>query len=103
MKQESPKRFERVEIQFVNMDDAALEYATVLLRGEEMVIDIQAEDGLSDYLILGKPRRYFFEGLNSAGELMPKVQATWTILGQTYVGVWVEDGHEYLFSFELHE
>jgi hypothetical protein len=66
-----------------------------------MVIDIQDPDGMTVYLIVGKPSRHLFKGHNSAGGSMLEVIATWTILAQTYVGVWVEDGYEYLFSFEL--
>lgn len=96
-----PKKFEKIEIQFLSLDSAESEVATVLLRGEEMVIDILAADGTTDYLIVGKPVKYFLQGVNSAGVGAPKVRARWALLGRVYVGEWVEDGQEYLFSFEL--
>lgn len=95
------KKFDNVEIQFVNLEDADSLNATVLLRGEEMVIDMQDDDGVTAYLIIGKPVDYFFKGVNSAGKTMPKVLASWVKLGSTYVGVWIQDAREYLFSFEL--
>jgi hypothetical protein len=96
------RRFENIEIQFVNLNDASSVRATVLLRGAEMVIDIQnPDDHITDYLIIGKPTDYYFKGRNSATGDVPKVLAMWTKLGQSYVGEWIEDGEEFLFSFEL--
>src|SRR6266850_1505830 len=97
------KKFENVEIQFVNIEDAQALNATVLVRNGEMVIDIQALDGITDYLIVGKPEDYFFQGINSAGKAMPTVRAKWVKLGRIYVGLWIEGGREYLFSFELNQ
>jgi len=96
------KRFENIEIQFVNLDRADTETATVLLRDNEMVIDIQnPDDPRPDYVIVGKLIDYYFKGRNSARGETPKVVAIWTKLGQSYIGEWIEDGVEYLFSFEL--
>ena len=47
------------------------------------------------------PRKHFFEGANTAGRLEPKVRASWTDFSRMYVGYWIEDGKDYLFSFEL--
>ncbi len=66
-----------------------------------MIIDIPDTNGTTVYLITGRPSKHFFAGVNSAGQLMPQVQAKWVSLGRMYVGQWVEDGYEYLFSFEL--
>lgn len=78
--------------------------ATILVRGEEMVIDIQnPDDHITDYLIVGKPIDYYFKGRNSAGGDVPKVVATWTRLGKSYVGEWIEEGEVFLFSFELND
>lgn len=96
------KRFEGVEFQFVNLDEAIAGTGTVLLRGDEMIIDIQdSADNVTVYLIVGKPNKHFYEGANTAGQLMPKVRAKWTNFGRMYIGSWLEEGHDYLFSFEL--
>ena len=99
MAKTQPKKYGKVEIQF-NMDVPEAEEASVILRGDEMVIDMPGLDGRK-YLIVGKLVQHFFAGTNSAGPLNPKVRARWTSLGRVYVGQWVEDGQEYLFSFEL--
>lgn len=102
MKQGQPKRYANVEIQFVNLDQATTLVASVLVRDTEMVIDIQnPDDHITDYLIVGKSRDYFLRGRNSAAGDVPKVLATWTYLNKSYIGEWIEDGVEYLFSFEL--
>jgi len=98
--QKKPKKHVKVEIQFdVGIPEA--EEATVLLRDGEMVIDMQEPDGVTKYLIVGKPKGYYFQGVNSAGPRMPKVRVSWVKLGKVFVGQWLEDGQEYLFSFEL--
>lgn len=103
-KSKRAKKFEKVGIEFMNSDIYQTEEATVILRGDEMVLDIQAfDDNITDYLIVGRPVKYYFQGVNSAGQDMAKVLARWVKLGSGYVGRWVEDGQEYLFSFELTE
>jgi hypothetical protein len=62
---------------------------------------MQEPDGITKYLIVGKPVGNHFQGVNSAGRLMPKVRVKWVKLGKVFVGQWLEDGQEYLFSFEL--
>jgi hypothetical protein len=95
------KKYERVEFQFLSLDEAETENGTVLIRDDQMVIDIQDTDGATVYLITGSASEHLFVGGNSAGQHMPRVQATWVKLNRKYVGDWVEDGYEYLFSFEL--
>jgi hypothetical protein len=95
-----PKKHVKVAIQFdVGIPEA--EEATVILRDDQMVIDMQEPDGVTKYLIVGKPVGYYFQGVNSAGPRMPKVRVVWVKLGKVFVGQWLEDGQEYLFSFEL--
>ena len=96
------KKYAQVEIEF--SDEAPVAYeGTVVLRGNEMVIDIPGNDGKTRYLIVGKPVTYFYQGVNSAGELMPKVLAKWAKLGTVFVGQWIEGGQEFLFSFKLND
>lgn len=102
MPKKKTERYEEIQFQFVSLEIAETEKGTVLLRGDEMVIDIQdPEDGVTVYLIVGKLSQNFFDGSNTGGPLMPKVRARWVDFGRTYVGLWIEAGHEYLFSFQL--
>jgi hypothetical protein len=102
MPKKHARKFEDIQFQFANLEDAGTHMETVLLRGDEMVIDIQDSDGgTTVYLSVGKLSQNFFDGSNSAGSLMPKVRARWIDFGRTYVGQWIEDRHEYLFSFQL--
>lgn len=95
------KKYENIEFQFLSLDEAETENGAVLIRDNQMVIDIQDTNGATVYLITGKASKHLFVGDNSAGQHMPRVQATWVKLNRRYVGDWVEDGYEYLFSFEL--
>jgi hypothetical protein len=101
MPRKQPRKYANVEIQF-GYD--VPEEASVILRGDEMVIDMPDPDyGNTKYLIVGKRVQHYFAGINSAGPQTPKVRARWTSLGRVYVGQWIEEGQEYLFSFELSE
>ncbi len=95
------KRHEKVEIRFLSSDDDIVLIGTVLLRDSNMVLDIQDPNGAGPYLIVGKHRNHFFEGTNSAHGAVQNVKAKWAELDGTYVGLWVENGYEYLFSFHL--
>jgi hypothetical protein len=95
-----PRKHANVEIQF-NQDIPVAHPCTVLLRDGEMVIDMQDPGRVTKYLIVGKSVKYFFQGINTAGPQMPKVLAKWVQLGNIFVGHWLEEGQEYLFSFEL--
>ena len=95
-----PKKHVKVAIQF-DVGIPEVEEAHVTLQGDEMVIDMQEPDGITKYLIVGKPVGNHFQGVNSAGPRMPKVRVKWVKLGKVFVGQWLEDGEEYLFSFSL--
>lgn len=62
-----------------------------------MVLEIPGQ-----YLVCGKKQDYFFAGTDSLEhEVDVDVKARWALLGDIYVGIWIEDGVEYLFSFRL--
>ena len=63
-----------------------------------MVLSISG--GACPYLLNGIKKHGCFEGVNSAA-CGWSVHAKWTSLGDTYVGVWFEDGDKYLFEFEV--
>jgi hypothetical protein len=72
---------------------------TVIVRDGEMVLEIPG--GYGPYWISGKARETWFEGKNSYPQRTYETAAKWALVGGTYVGIWIEDGFEYLFSFEL--
>ena len=74
----------------------------MLLRQGEMVIDIQDQPSAGPYLVNGKKVEYFFAGTDShRREVQVNVVARWALLGDVYVGIWIEEGEEYLFSFRI--
>jgi hypothetical protein len=95
------QRYPDVSIQFLTPDDDAFEVkATVLLRQDEIVIDIHDQPSSGPYLVCGKRAGHFFAGVDSL-EHQEKVHvvARWALLGDVYVGIWIEEGTEFLFSF----
>lgn len=72
---------------------------TVIVRDAEMVLDIPGGNG--PYLIAGVSRNHWFEGKNGAYGRQHEVDAKWADIGGVYVGIWIEGGYEYLFSFVL--
>jgi hypothetical protein len=97
------KRYLDVPIQFRTPGNTLIDVnATVFLRPEEMVIDIDSQPSSPQYLVIGKKVEYFFAGVDSlAHEVKVHVIARWALLGDVYVGIWIEEGREYLFMFRL--
>jgi hypothetical protein len=94
-------RYKDVEFEFGVLPDESF-VGTVLVRDNEMVLDLQDENGKSLWLIVGKPSVPFFEGRNNAGALTPRVHAKWIDFGQrVYRGYWIEDVYEDSFCFRL--
>jgi hypothetical protein len=94
------KIYENVRIQMLGPELTDELSATVLVRMGEMVLDIVFED--ARILIPGKLVGSFYAGI---GEVQDRVQAAlvarWCLLGDVWVGWWLQDGEEYLFSFRL--
>ena len=95
------QRYPDVSIQFLTPDEDAVDLkAMVLLRQSEMVIDIPDQPSSGPYLVCGKKVDHFFAGVDSlTHEEKVHVVARWALLGDVYVGIWIEEGTEYLFSF----
>src|SRR5438046_9515114 len=72
---------------------------TVIVRDGEMVLEVSGSES-GPYSIAGKAHSHWFEGKNSVHGMQYAVDAKWADLGGTCVGIWVEDGQEYLFSFD---
>jgi hypothetical protein len=98
--QTKPSRYSNVGFRFLGAKEDTTLYGTVLVRDREMVLDIP-EGGDSAYLIVGTAHEHWFEGRNSGQEMLNDVNAKWAAIGNNFVGIWIETGHEYLFSFEL--
>lgn len=64
-----------------------------------MVLEIPGGDG--PYLIVGKASEHWFGGMNSDLKGWKEVDAKWTRLDGTFVGTWIEDNCQFLFSFKL--
>lgn len=101
MRQTKSKKYSDVKIEFMKSDHDISEIATIIRRTDEMVLDIADDSGSTVYLVVGKSRGHYYSGVNSAFGDVPRVNATWTELGGKYIGFWIEDGDEYLFSFRL--
>jgi hypothetical protein len=94
---------EMVWIHFLTPDEEALNVkAMVRLREGEMVVDIPDQPSSGPYLVFGKKVDHFFAGVDSlAHEEKIHVVARWALLGDVYVGIWIEEGTEHLFSFRV--
>ena len=99
----TPKRYDNVKFSFlsyVNKENATL-LGIVLFRDNEMVIDIQDRQAPVPYLIVGKLNENYFQGINSFQKPSRSIEAKWAKVGNSYVGTWLEEGVEFLFSFNL--
>ncbi|GIW81589.1 MAG: hypothetical protein KatS3mg105_3396 [Gemmatales bacterium] len=94
-------RRDDVQFHFLGANEDSLLTGSVLVRPGEMVLDIPG--GYGPYLIVGAAHGHRYEGVSSIRGKSNRVEARWADVGGMYVGVWHEDGEEYLFSFELPE
>jgi hypothetical protein len=95
------KRYPTVSFEFVSADDASsIQRGVVIVRDMEMVLEIECP-GDRPYLIRGKACEGFYEGVHEglAGDI--PVHAKWTRLDDLWIGTWLEDGFDYLFTFRL--
>ena len=98
--QNTPLRRDDVLFHFVNENEVSDLSGTALLRDGEMVLDIPG--GYGPYLIVGRAIGQHFEGTSSVRGRSNRVEARWADVGSgLYVGVWYEDGEEFLFSFNF--
>jgi hypothetical protein len=92
------RRFDNVLFEFPSDDMRG----TVLMRGDEMVLEIPEQDGLAPCLIVGKRDGQIFRGRNGIrDEYALSISAAWCNFGEVFAGVWVEEGNELLFLFRL--
>lgn len=93
------ERHENVLFHFLGADEDSHLPGTVIVREAEMVLDIPG--GYGPYLIVGKLQKTWFAGANSLHGREYDVDARWANVGDAFVGLWVEGGYDYLFSFSL--
>lgn len=100
-----PKRYDDILFDFISHAEecSGVLLGSVLFRENEMVLDIQDEKALAPYLIIGKYENNYYQGRNSDQKMGRSVEAAWAKIDKTYVGTWVEDGIDYLFSFKISE
>src|SRR5437868_5158709 len=94
-----PIKHEGVRFHFLGAKEDSELVGTVLLRDGEMVLDIPSSNG--PYLLHGKSHGHRFEGTTIVPGKSNPVEARWADVGRMYVGIWIEEGYDYLFSFEL--
>jgi hypothetical protein len=102
-KRKSPERYRDVSILFLTAgEDAVGVRAQVIEREDEMVISIPDQESSPPYLVRGNRVEHFFAGVDSLDhEERANVVARWTKLGDVRVGIWIEEGTEYLFSLRV--
>lgn len=94
------RRFENIEFRVLSDAGASYLKGVVIIDGDQMALEIRHPKG--------HPYTFRAVGLNgtySARESNPPdvepVRAAWTKLGREYVGTWLEQGYDGLFSFTL--
>jgi hypothetical protein len=75
---------------------------TVLVDGDKMVLEITEDQDFVPHTIRGRKCQHWFKGQSLMADDSP-VTAKWALVGDMYVGIWIEDGIEFLFSFQIPE
>lgn len=97
-----PQRFDDVEFEFLSMEVALTVTGTVAIRPEVMVIDIPSQDMTPAYLVEGHLTGHVYIGRNTLQREEPlRIDARWVDLGDCFVGIWIEEGIDYFFRFNL--
>jgi hypothetical protein len=92
------RRYENVLFEFPDDDMQG----TVVVRGNEMVLDIPEQNGLAAALIVGKREGQIFRGKSDVRDKDAlKISAAWCDFGEVFAGVWLEEDNELLFLFRL--
>jgi hypothetical protein len=97
-----PRQYQNIQFQFLDGDGEVIQAGTVLVRDDSMVLDIPTQQGFAACLIPGEQVGHVFIGSNTLrGENSPHIQAKWADLDGIFVGIWIEEGFDCLFSFRL--
>jgi len=87
---------------FHAVDRSTVLQGFVLFRGDQMLLEIEEPED-TPWDIRGKSKGAFFEGHHKQRPGDASAYAKWILLEDVYIGLWIEDGQEYLFKFQLHE
>ena len=99
-----PKKYNNVIFKFVcAIDDPVDLPGIVLVRDAEMVLEVVEPDDPRPYVVVGKAREGFFEGKHQGLPGDVAVRAKWVRLDDRYIGTWIQDGVESLFTFMVPE
>lgn len=96
--------YDRVQLQIFAADYDSDDYeARVVDRGDEMILEIPEQKETALITIRGKRIEHYYAGRDEApgGPDGWELIARWSKLGDIYVGIWIADGSESLFSFRL--
>src|SRR5690349_15598303 len=84
-------RYEHIQFEFLRAGYADEASGTVLLRSQEMILEVD-DPGDLPYSIRGKMTGDFFSGRHEGEPAALRVTAKWIRLDDIFVGTWVEDG-----------
>lgn len=94
-------RYRNVRFDFLSADeDPDSPNGTVIVRENTMTVEVELA-GDRPYLIEGRSTEHGFHGRHEGMPGDVPVTATWADIGGEYVGLWIEDGKDYLFRFTL--
>jgi hypothetical protein len=95
------KRYDAVDFEFVCADDtSSIQRGVVIVRDTEMVLEVECP-GDRPYLIRGKAHDGYYAGVHEGLPEDVPVSAKWTRLDDIWIGTWLEDGFDYLFTFRI--
>jgi hypothetical protein len=95
------EHYDNVSFEFLSAgDEPGTLHGTVIIRDNGMVLEVELP-GDRPYVIHGEARDGFFEGVHQGLVGDVPVHAKWTRLDTIWIGTWLEDLIEYLFTFQL--
>jgi hypothetical protein len=95
-------RITDVPFRFLSDDEDSELVGIVNIGSHSMTLDINDPTGEQPYFIVGRTESSYFQGSDGPGKRGHRVEARWAFIGSDrYVGLWLENEHEYLFSFDL--
>jgi hypothetical protein len=94
------QRHSGVQFEFFSAHGLESQRGAVIIREGEMVLEVECPDD-RPYSIRGTVNREYFVGKHQDRPDDVPVEAKWIRLDDIYVGTWIEEGTDYLFTFRL--